>query len=83
MEDSGKKDQISSWGLHEPHSQEAMGLHLCPQVPQFFQLFFRFTHSPLQQVAVSPEQIVPQDPQFPGLLDRFTHVLLQMVPPEM
>jgi hypothetical protein len=73
---------MSSKGLQEPASQEAMRLHSCPQVPQFFKLVFRFTHFPSQQVAVSPEQIVPQAPQFPGLADRFTQVLLQRVPPE-
>jgi hypothetical protein len=39
----------------------------------------RLVQVPLQQVAVSPEQICPQVPQLPLLVERFAQVPLQSV----
>ena len=57
--------------------------HLCPQVPQLDSSVLRLVQAPLQQVAVSPEQICPHEPQLPLLVVRFTPGPLQVVPPLM
>ena len=73
---------VAIFAVQDPALQVLNALHLCPQVPQLEVSVLRLVQVPLQQVAVSPEQIFPQVPQLPLLVVRFTQVLPQFVSPK-